>query len=48
MRISTPHLNFDDSGKNAVIQSGWDIHPDITNIEKIGKIITSPKKNSLS
>jgi adenylate cyclase len=25
-----------DTGENAIIQSGWDIHPNITNIEKIG------------
>ena len=25
-----------DTGENAIIQSGWDIHPDITNVEKIG------------
>jgi len=25
-----------DAGENAVIQSGWDIHPNITNVEKIG------------
>jgi hypothetical protein len=23
-------------GENAIIQSGWDIHPSITNVEKIG------------
>ncbi|HET7389246.1 MAG TPA: hypothetical protein VFJ51_00375 [Nitrososphaeraceae archaeon] len=22
--------------KNAIIQSGWDIHPNVTNIERIG------------
>jgi adenylate cyclase len=25
-----------DAGENAIIQSGWDIHPNITNVEKIG------------
>jgi class 3 adenylate cyclase len=25
-----------DIGENAIIQSGWDIHPSITNVEKIG------------
>ena len=25
-----------DTGENAIIQSGWDIHPNITNVEKIG------------
>jgi adenylate cyclase len=25
-----------DTGENAIIQSGWDIHPDITNVEEIG------------
>jgi len=24
-----------DTGENAIIQSGWDIHPNITNVEKI-------------
>ena len=36
-----------DTGENAIIQSGWDIHPNITNVEKLLTITTSPKKNSL-
>ena len=28
-----------DVGENAVIQSGWDIHPDLTNAEEIASII---------
>ena len=27
-----------DTGENAIIQSGWDIHPNITNVEKIANI----------
>jgi class 3 adenylate cyclase len=33
-----------DSGENAIIQSGWDIHPDITNAEKIGNNNNTSKK----
>jgi class 3 adenylate cyclase len=39
-----------DTGENAIIQSGWDIHPNnITNVEKIGNNNNiSKKRNSLS
>jgi adenylate cyclase len=33
-----------DTGENAVIQSGWDIHPNITNAEKIGNNNNVSKK----
>ena len=33
-----------DTGENAIIQSGWDIHPDITNVEKIGNNNNISKK----
>jgi class 3 adenylate cyclase len=35
-----------DIGENAIIQSGWDIHPNIINLEKMVRT-TSTKKNSL-
>ena len=37
-RYDCPVLNVRigiDTGENAIIQSGWDIHPNITNVEKI-------------
>jgi adenylate cyclase len=33
-----------DTGENAIIQSGWDIHPNITNVEKIGNNNNISKK----
>jgi adenylate cyclase len=33
-----------DTGENAIIQSGWDIHPNITNVEKIGNNNNITKK----
>ena len=33
-----------DTGENAIIQSGWDIHSNITNIEKIGNSNNISKK----
>lgn len=36
-----------DLGENAVIQSGWDIHPNLINVEEMVSIITSTRKVSL-
>ena len=36
-----------DTGENAIIQSGWDIHPDITNVEKTGNNNKLSKKEQL-
>ena len=33
-----------DTGENAIIQSGWDIHPNITNVEKTGNNNNISKK----
>jgi adenylate cyclase len=33
-----------DTGENAIIQSGWDIHPNITNVQKIGNNNNISKK----
>jgi adenylate cyclase len=36
-----------DIGKNAIIQSGWDIHPNIINLEKNGKNNINKKEQPL-
>ena len=33
-----------DTGENAIIQSGWDIHHNITNVEKTGNNNNISKK----
>ena len=37
-----------DTGENAIIQSGWDIHPNIINVENNGNNNNINKRNSLS
>jgi hypothetical protein len=37
-----------DTGENAIIQSGWDIHPNITNVEKIGNNNNNNNNNNVS
>ena len=46
-RYNCPEMNLRigiDIGENAIIQSGWDIHPNITNVEKIGNNITKKEQ----
>ena len=36
-----------DTGENAIIHSGWDIHPNITNVERITNTNNISKKEQL-